>query len=432
MNETIRRAINSCSSWDDLKNFESNARERGRFDDEVAAAVAARSSQLGRGLVAKYTGLDLSNLNAAEEKIVEAVSAYVAIKKAKGSHAEYTFRQIRNRGFLGAAESAVSRATPTAGFQTLVDEDLGEISYERIVLDHPEFFTERAAWYARRALGLPNSTARPPVTEAANAFEPTDEAEPADAAALGLSKTRNPPWSRDELILALDLYVRHGATPLQKGAPEIVELSEVLNCLGAALDQRASTTYRNEAGVYMKLMNFRSVDPAYAQEGKTGLSRNNKDEAVVWGMYFHDPEKLHAVANLIRAGVQEHEHNQELGGLDEPDIVEAEEGRVLTRLHRYRERDRRLVVAAKQAFLKTHKRLFCQCCGLDFSKRYGEAGEGIIDVHHAKPVHTLQPGQITSIADLILLCANCHRVVHSKRKWLTLEEVQAAHAGGSI
>ncbi|WP_242553951.1 HNH endonuclease [Pseudomonas protegens] len=48
----------------------------------------------------------------------------------------------------------------------------------------------------------------------------------------------------------------------------------------------------------------------------------------------------------------------------------------------------------------------------------------MIDVHHSKPLHTLQPGDKTKLADLALLCANCHRVVHSQRKWLSVAEVK--------
>ena len=65
---------------------------------------------------------------------------------------------------------------------------------------------------------------------------------------------RNPTWSRDELILALDLYMRHNA--------EIVELSQTLNLLFGEQAQDA-TLFRNRNGVYMKLANFRAVDPLH-------------------------------------------------------------------------------------------------------------------------------------------------------------------------
>jgi len=36
----------------------------------------------------------------------------------------------------------------------------------------------------------------------------------------------NPDWTRDELILALNVYLRHRPNPPGKGSPEIIELSE--------------------------------------------------------------------------------------------------------------------------------------------------------------------------------------------------------------
>ena len=73
-----------------------------------------------------------------------------------------------------------------------------------------------------------------------------------DVVQPGESNTqRNAPWSRDELILALDLYMRHRASPPGKGSPEIVELSNILNSLGSVLGQRAGENYRNDNGVYI-------------------------------------------------------------------------------------------------------------------------------------------------------------------------------------
>lgn len=252
--------------------------------------------------------------------------------------------------------------------------------------------------------------------------------EPGEVASLAPTRVT---WSRDELILALDLYMLHRSKPLLKNAPEIAELSQVLNRLGRALNQRSSDTYRNEAGVYMKLMNFRTSDPDYVKDGRKGLARNNRDEAVVWDLYAGDPTALSAVAQLIRATILAYENDEGFAKVGEPEIPAAEEGRMVTKLHTYRERDRRIVADAKKAFLRKHNRLFCEVCNFDFSQRYGAAGEGIIDVHHTKPVHTLTPGELTKASDLALLCANCHRVVHSRRKWLTLAEVRALIENGN-
>jgi len=104
-----------------------------------------------------------------------------------------------------------------------------------------------------------------------------------------------------------------------------------------------------------------------------------------------------------------HRDDYDLAGTDDPGIVDAAEGRVLTRVHRVRERSRKLVEQAKALALKKHGRLACEACGFEFAEKYGPAGKGIIEVHHTKPVHTLVEGDRTRTEDLALLCANCHR-----------------------
>lgn len=237
---------------------------------------------------------------------------------------------------------------------------------------------------------------------------------------------RNIAWSRDELILALDLYLRYRASPPGKDSPEIAELSAFLNRMGIALSRTTTATFRNSNGVYMKLMNFRRFDPDYTSDGKVGLTRGNKDEALVWAEFSDDAPRLRDVVSAIRAAVEICQTG-ELSGEDELGIVEADEGRVLTRIHRIRERSRALVELCKKAALKKHGRLVCEACGFDFAIKYGDIATGIIDVHHTKPLHTLlMDGEKTKASDLALLCANCHRVVHSSKRWLTVDQVRAA------
>jgi len=234
---------------------------------------------------------------------------------------------------------------------------------------------------------------------------------------------RNPSWSRDELILALDLYLKHRASPPGKNSVEVDELSKFLNAMGQALGVGDKATYRNPNGVYMKMMNFRRFDPDYTDSGKVGLTRGNKEEEFIWADFSNDLPRLAQVVNAIRQAVTDHSNDSELSQADDPDFHEAEEGRVLTRLHRYRERSRKLVEKFKAAELKKHSRLECAACKFDFSEKYGKAGNGIIDVHHTKPVHTLAEGDKTNLADLVLLCPNCHRMVHSSKRWLTVSQV---------
>jgi 5-methylcytosine-specific restriction enzyme A len=236
----------------------------------------------------------------------------------------------------------------------------------------------------------------------------------------------NPDWTRDELILALNVYLRHRPNLPGKGSPEIIELSERLNRLGEKLfspTDRAST-FRNENGVYMKLMNFRRLDPQYTVEGKTGLSRGAKAEEEVWAEFSEDTERCRNVADAI------------IATLESPDIVspweadlddgvqEAAEGRLLTRTHLARERNRTLVESKRKQAMKKYGRLACEACGFDFGVAYGERGNGFIECHHTKGVATLLPGQKTHLDDLALVCANCHRVIHRAKPWLTVTQLQ--------
>lgn len=60
--------------------------------------------------------------------------------------------------------------------------------------------------------------------------------------------------------------------------------------------------------------------------------------------------------------------------------------------------------------------LDCYACGFNFEKVYGERGKDFIEIHHMKPLSTLEEEvEIDPETDLIPLCANCHRMVHRRR-----------------
>ncbi|MFY9953934.1 HNH endonuclease [Bradyrhizobium sp.] len=235
-------------------------------------------------------------------------------------------------------------------------------------------------------------------------------------------EARNPTWSRDELILTLDLYFRFKGNPPGKTSKDIVELSELLNKMGALISDRKAD-FRNPNGVYMKVMNFRRFDPTYISQGKKGLQRGGKLEEDVWRDFAADPHKLSETANAIRLIVNKGEIPEASEEEDE-EFAEAEEGRILTRIHRSRERSRKLVENKKASVVKANGHLKCEACSFDFEVTYGERGKSFIEAHHVKPVHTLAAGEKTKLEDLVLLCSNCHRIVHTQRPWLTVEELR--------
>src|SRR5439155_5017540 len=179
-------------------------------------------------------------------------------------------------------------------------------------------------------------------------------------------RTANPDWVRDELILALNLYLRHRPNAPGKTSREVIELSRLLNTLGDRLFPSAerAETFRNPDGVYMKLMNFRSLDPQYTSTGKSGLTAGAKADKAVWLEFAGDPKRCENVARAIAASLEENElsafpddYGADFG------IDEAPEGRLLTGKHVRRERNRKLVEHKKRQALKERGQLICEACG---------------------------------------------------------------------
>lgn len=78
--------------------------------------------------------------------------------------------------------------------------------------------------------------------------------------------------------------------------------------------------------------------------------------------------------------------------------------------------DSRIVVYKRDASLREkclrEKGRKCYICGFEPAKRYGAGFENIIEVHHINPVSA--GVRETTLDDLIPVCPNCHRVLHSK------------------
>lgn len=101
------------------------------------------------------------------------------------------------------------------------------------------------------------------------------------------------------------------------------------------------------------------------------------------------------------------------------EILEAEEGQLKYILHKSFERNTTLVNN-----LKTHRKqvdpmLRCEICGFSFIEKYGDIGEGFIEAHHKIPLSSLKDSTITRENDLILVCSNCHRMLHRENSILT-------------
>ena len=229
---------------------------------------------------------------------------------------------------------------------------------------------------------------------------------------------RNRPWGRDELILALDTYLALKSRTPSPTLPEAQDLSRILRQIPPVAGENRNENYRSIASVVMKLMNFRSLDQTYPGVGLKASGKADKD---IWRVFAADRERLRLAALAIRETI---EQTNMASVFIEPDIQEAPEGYLLTQTHIARERNRHLVKRKKASVLAARGRLTCEVCNFDFEDVYGPRGNGFVECHHTKPVHTLRPGDITRINELALVCANCHRMIHAQHPWLAMDELR--------
>ena len=105
---------------------------------------------------------------------------------------------------------------------------------------------------------------------------------------------------------------------------------------------------------------------------------------------------------------------------EQPDEEEIWEGAV-TRItvNRYE----RKPVARRKCI--EHYGAVCVACGMDFGEMYGERGEGIIHVHHLKPIHEIRKAyKVDPIKDLRPVCPNCHVMIHAQGEMLSIARLK--------
>jgi hypothetical protein len=95
--------------------------------------------------------------------------------------------------------------------------------------------------------------------------------------------------------------------------------------------------------------------------------------------------------------------------------LQAEEGYQQDRTTKFRSRNSGLISACRQRDDNT-----CQACGF----RISVGGIFMIDVHHQHPLGLTDKPKVTSLQELVCLCPTCHRIAHTRKLPLTLEEIR--------
>ena len=245
---------------------------------------------------------------------------------------------------------------------------------------------------------------------------------------LGFDVTGNADWQWFELAVAADiLHVNGWQRTLRADDMEVIELSRFLRSQRPELGE--AKRYRSANSVHRKLEDLRTVHPHYARKSTKG----GRLTAQVVEAFLLEPDRMHAVAQAIReAGRWNSEsdlmsgdgYSSGLSAEDEMELVTAVEGRVRRRLALVRERDSRLRRSKIAQSRSLRGNIACETCGFDFEEVYGKLGAGFIHVHHVTPLFVSGPVE-TDLNDLVLLCANCHQMVHRARPdWLSPSQLR--------
>jgi signal transduction histidine kinase len=115
---------------------------------------------------------------------------------------------------------------------------------------------------------------------------------------------RDQGWSKDELILTLELYnslkgyipdVRH---------PKVIALASELADLAMLDKDSEAMPGRSRAAIIFKMSNFRALDPKAKKQGKRGLERGGYEDRVVWKEFANNQMALSRAAEKIRRRIK--------------------------------------------------------------------------------------------------------------------------------
>ena len=86
------------------------------------------------------------------------------------------------------------------------------------------------------------------------------------------------------------------------------------------------------------------------------------------------------------------------------------------------ERDPAIARAKRAAARLPDGRLACEACGFTARDAYPNLDGDLCEVHHRRPLSEAVAPVATSLADLAIMCPNCHRAIHRTDPLMSVEE----------
>lgn len=114
---------------------------------------------------------------------------------------------------------------------------------------------------------------------------------------------------------------------------------------------------------------------------------------------------------------------------DGKQLLDIEEAKLKKEHYKYEGR----LKASQIKKIKVYKGYVCEACGLSFAKKYPGLGSGFIECHHKIPYADMKEGEIRNlnVDDFMVLCSNCHKMIHRLDDPSDLEQLKAILAKGS-
>ncbi len=113
-------------------------------------------------------------------------------------------------------------------------------------------------------------------------------------------------WTRDELILAINLYCKLPFGRLHRHNPEIINLASLIG--------------RTPSSVAYKLVNFASLDPSLKTRGIKGASNASKLDAEIWNEFYNNWDELPYESEKLLAKI-EHTSVEKLNNISDDELL---------------------------------------------------------------------------------------------------------------
>jgi putative restriction endonuclease len=97
-------------------------------------------------------------------------------------------------------------------------------------------------------------------------------------------------WTREELILAINLYCKLPFGRLHRLNPAVIELAELIG--------------RTPSSIAYKLVNFASLDPSLQTRGIKGASNTSKLDKIIWDEFYNNWDNLPFESEVLLAAKQ--------------------------------------------------------------------------------------------------------------------------------